>query len=205
MTTLLITRHGQTLWNLEGRLQGHMDSDLTDLGKNQAAWLGERLRDVEIHKIYASSSGRTLKTAEIIRGKRNIEIIASDQLREINMGSWEGQFHSDIEAYDQEAYYNFWHKPDLYQPQEGESYESLLTRVTNEVEKIIGENENKTILIVTHAGVLKSLMVYFKNMAIKDFWSGPFMKSACLNIIEISGDHKKLVLEGDISHYPKER
>ncbi|ACR79335.1 MULTISPECIES: histidine phosphatase family protein [Kosmotoga] len=201
MTKLYITRHGQTEWNLEGRIQGQKDSKLTTLGEKQAEWLGERLKNVEIDVIISSSSGRAIRTAEIIRGKRNIEIVPNDNLREIHFGQWEGQLHAEIKKYWPDEYRNFWNFPHLYKPVGGETFLQVLDRVSNEVEKIISKYEGKNILIVTHAVVLKALIAYFENKDLMDFWSGAFMYPTCLNIVEIKEDSRKIVLQGDISHY----
>ena len=59
MLDILLVRHGQTKWNVEMRLQGTLDSDLTETGIFQAKKLSERLADIEFSKDYASPSGRT--------------------------------------------------------------------------------------------------------------------------------------------------
>ncbi len=82
MTKLYITRHGETLWNTEGRMQGWNDSPLTDLGIKQAEWLRERIKDLKIDVIYSSPSGRAYNTAEIIKGNRELQVIKHDGYRE---------------------------------------------------------------------------------------------------------------------------
>ena len=201
MTRLFITRHGQTEWNLEGRMQGQKDSKLTELGKRQAEWLGERLKEEKIDIIISSSSGRAITTSKLIRDKRNIEIVSNDKLREIYLGQWEGRLHTEIERLWEEERRNFWHFPHLYNPVGGETFSEVLDRVSGETEKIISEYEGKNILIVTHAIVLKALITYFENKDLKDFWSGEFMHSTCLNILEIKKGNRKFVLKGDTSHY----
>ncbi len=114
MTKLYITRHGQTEWNIERRLQGHKDSALSALGQQQAKWLGERLNSIDLDIIISSSSGRTLKTSELIRGNRNINIIQNKGLMEINLGIWEGMLHTDIQNQYPSEYNNFWNSPLLY-------------------------------------------------------------------------------------------
>ncbi len=201
MTKLYITRHGQTEWNLEGRLQGRKDSRLTELGEKQAKWLGEKLKEVEIDIIISSTSGRAFKTAEIIRGDRKIEIIQNDNLMEMDFGEWEGQLHTEIEAHSPDEKENMWQYPHLYKSSGGETFFEVLERVGNEIKKIITEHEGKTILVVTHAVVLKALFAYFENKEVEDFWSGAFMHSTCLNIINIKDGSRQIVLQGDISHY----
>ncbi len=72
-TRIYLTRHGQTEWNLQKRMQGHKNSDLTSLGKEQAKALGLRMKDVELNAIYTSSLPRAMQTAELIRGKNGKE------------------------------------------------------------------------------------------------------------------------------------
>lgn len=204
MTKLYMTRHGQTEWNFEGRMQGQMDSRLTELGEQQAKWLGERLNDIDLDIIISSSSGRAFRTAELIRGERNIEIITNDNLKEIHFGEWQGKLHEEVKRIWPEEYKNLWEYPHLYTPSGGESFLELIERVSNEVEKIISKYKEKNILIVAHGIVLKGLIAYFENKHLKDFWEGAFMHSTCLNIVEIRNDSREIVLQGDVSHYPVE-
>lgn len=92
-----MTRHGQTEWNRERRLQGRLDSDLTTIGSENAKLLGEHLSKVPFDAIYASPSGRTMMTASLIKGNRPIKVFTDEDLQEIYMGSWEGQQQSDVE------------------------------------------------------------------------------------------------------------
>ncbi|KAB3529397.1 histidine phosphatase family protein [Alkaliphilus serpentinus] len=201
MTKLFITRHGQTAWNIEGRLQGQKDSRLTELGEKQARWLGESLKDVDIDLIISSSSGRAYRTAEIIRGNRKIDIVPNNNLMEMNIGEWEGQLHTEIEEHSPDQQRNFWNFPHMYKPRGGETFYQVLDRASNEIEKIISEHEGKNILIVTHAVVLRALITYFEKKDIKDFWNGTFMHSTCLNIVDVGKDIRTFILQGDISHY----
>nr|WP_201714684.1 histidine phosphatase family protein [Rossellomorea arthrocnemi] len=68
MLRLFVTRHGETVLNTQRKLQGWKDSDLTENGMENALSLGNRLKDVEFHSIYASPSNRTLMTASLIKG-----------------------------------------------------------------------------------------------------------------------------------------
>lgn len=202
MTNLYLTRHGQTEWNVARRMQGQKNSPLTELGKQQAKWLSDRLNEVTIDIIISSSSGRAVQTAEIIRGNRDIAIISNDNLREISLGAWEGMSDAEVESSYLEEHNNFWHFPHLYQPVTGgETFSQVRSRVSNEVEKIISNYSGKNILIVTHATALKTLLAYFENKELKELWSGAYMKSTCLNIIEIEKSGRKIVMQGDISHY----
>jgi probable phosphoglycerate mutase len=86
MITLYITRHGETEWNKEKRMQGWLDSNLTESGIKNAVSLGERLKETEFTAIYSSPSGRTKATTSLIRGERDIPVIYDENLKEIKLG-----------------------------------------------------------------------------------------------------------------------
>ena len=111
---LFVTRHGETVWNTQKKLQGWKDSDLTENGIKNALSLGNRLKGVEFKSIYASPSKRTLMTATLIKGGREQIIIEDENLREINLGDWEGQTHDYIKEKYPEEYQAFWNTPHLY-------------------------------------------------------------------------------------------
>ena len=88
MVTVYLTRHGQTVWNLDKRLQGSGNSELTDHGIEQAEQLKKRVDSIQLDTIYTSPLERARKTANIIRGNRNIEIIEVDAFKEISFGEY---------------------------------------------------------------------------------------------------------------------
>ena len=91
---ILIIRHGETLWNREGRMQGHMDSPLTETGAAQADALGRLLREtghLEGREVRVSPAGRTRATAARILGRSIDESDCDPRLIEIGVGRWEGQ------------------------------------------------------------------------------------------------------------------
>lgn len=200
MLTLYITRHGETEWNLQRRMQGWMDSALTPKGIRDAVSLGERLKDVEFKAIYSSSSKRTLHTAELIRRDREVPIIPDNDLREIHLGEWEGKSTSELEIEDTEEYRAFWKTPHQYKPKSGESFYEVHNRVKAVLDRIITENTNGNVLIVTHAVVVKIIMSYFKGLSLETLWEPPFVHGTSLCVIENAGGVPGIVLEGDISH-----
>ena len=201
MTTLYITRHGETEWNTEGRMQGWNDSPLTKLGVNQAYWLHERLKDMEFNAIYSSPAGRAYKTAEILKGERNIEIIAHDALREMNLCEWEGLDQKEIKEKDEEQFYNYWKAPHLYKPLSGEDFLELQRRITSGIKEIVGNHRDETILIVTHTMTLKALMAGLSNKPISTLWDPPYINQTSLTIIEVHDDKISIEMYADDSHH----
>lgn len=204
MTKLYLTRHGQTLWNFEGRMQGQKNSNLTELGEKQARTLGKRLLDVDIDIIISSSAGRALSTAELIRGDRNIEIIQNENLVEMYVGEWEGMLHTEVSEVSPDEQHNFWNNPHLFQSEGKETFSQVFERASNEIEHILSKYEGKNILVVSHGIILRSLLTYFEKRGIEELWNGPYMRSCCLNLIEVENENRRIVLQGDISHYEPE-
>jgi broad specificity phosphatase PhoE len=200
MVTLYLTRHGETKWNVEKRMQGWQDSPLTEKGRQDAMRLGKRLEEVDLTAIYASTSGRALETAQLIRGERLIPIYTEEQLREIHLGDWEGKTHEEIKEMDPIAFDHFWNHPHLYAPRRGERFIDVQNRAFAAVERIIERHAEGSILIVTHAVVLKTIITRFKNKPLKELWTPPYMYGASVTIVRADGGTFEVVAEGDVSH-----
>src|SRR5215208_6591277 len=97
-TRLYVVRHGATQLTAEDRFSGSVGVDLSDAGRRQAARLGDRLRDEGITACYSSPLSRTLETAQLVVGRRDLHIETRDALREISHGHWEGLTRREVEA-----------------------------------------------------------------------------------------------------------
>ncbi len=146
MTTLLLARHGETDWNVEGRWQGWADAPLNDNGRAQARELAEQLRSTPFDAVYSSDLKRAHETAEIVAAPHDVPVIADAGLREIDVGSWSGLTRAEL----QEQF------PDGTRP-DGETREQHSARVHEAVERIARANLGRRILIVTHGGTMRAL------------------------------------------------
>ncbi|MEG1257158.1 histidine phosphatase family protein [Clostridium sp.] len=201
-TTVYLTRHGQTVWNVEGRMQGWNDSPLTELGVKQAQWLKNRLEGVKIDCIYSSSSGRAYRTAEIINKDKNLGIVGHDGLREIQLGDFQGLNQDEIKVLSGTQYFNYWNMPELYEPiGDGETIKELIERVYNVINEIVKENKGKSILIVTHTMPIKALLCKLEGIEVKGFWGEPYIKQTSLTTIEFNDDGHKIIECADTSHH----
>lgn len=205
MTRVYLTRHGQTEWNLERRMQGQKNSDLTELGQQQASWLHNALNKEKLAHIYVSQSGRTRQTAALIRGDQEWPITPVAELMEIYLGSWEGMTFEEASETHPEAQHSFWKAPHKYVPvDDGETFEQLQQRAVSFIQKAVKEHEGQDILLVTHGIVLKTVMAYYKKIDIKELWSGEMMHPTALNLLLFKDDGSvEIAIEGDTSHYPE--
>lgn len=205
MTQLYLTRHGETEWNVQKRMQGRLDSALTKHGEEQARRLGQRLHNHPVDVIYSSTSGRALQTSQLIKGERDIPIISDSNLQEMGFGRWEGMTHHEIqsnEETDATQYHHFWNNPHLFEPfNGGETFAGVEQRALTVVKRIVQENQNKTILLISHAVVIKLILAFYEKTSLENLWEGPFLNGASLSHIDFSDlDAPKVILYGDSSH-----
>ncbi len=144
---LLLTRHGQTDWNVKGKIQGMTDTELNETGIKQAKQVREKLLNENIDVIITSPLKRARKTAEIIGEGRHIPIIYDERIRERCFGKFEGLTPNEFD------FSQIWNYK-LNKHYEGaESTGELFDRVTDFLDKIKEEYKDKTVLVVTHGGV----------------------------------------------------
>lgn len=156
----MIVRHGETIWNLQHRQQGHKDSPLTDLGEKQAQALAQALSAVSFAAVYSSDLGRAAKTAEVITGALRMNISLDPHLRERNLGIMEGLTLDEIRARDPEVHGNWVLGNPEYRIPGGESEMDLRSRCVAAFGRLALEHPNSRILVVTHSGALKSLFLH---------------------------------------------
>ncbi len=138
---LLVMRHGETEWNVQGRWQGQLDSPLTALGRKQAGDQGELLRlagvTAESHAFICSPQLRAMKTAEIALSGVNAVAAVDDRLAEIDVGEWTGQKRDHLRAANPTHDTANW--LELYAAAPGgETFDSIWARVVAVLEIITG-------------------------------------------------------------------
>ncbi|MBI4641889.1 MAG: histidine phosphatase family protein [Candidatus Tectomicrobia bacterium] len=160
MTKLFLVRHGETTWNSEGRLQGHLDIPLNDKGRWQAKQAASRLVRANITAIYASDLIRAFETAQIIGKRLNLEVIPSQNLREANLGCFQGKTWAEIQQLYPDQFKARQLDPVHAVPEGGESVWQLSQRVIGEVERIIARHPESTVALATHGGVCLTLICH---------------------------------------------
>jgi len=182
---LFLIRHGQTLWNKEGRYQGDMDIGLTRVGFKQAKLAAKYLSKVDFSNIYSSTLRRAIDTANIINKTRNLKIIARENLKEINFGKWEGMKFAQINMMFHDDYQNWLKDPYNNCPTGGESFKQVKERAAAEIDNIVNENEDgSSVAVVTHGGVILSLLVHWLQIPICR-WKSIIQRQGAINIVVI--------------------
>jgi broad specificity phosphatase PhoE len=155
MTTILLSRHGESDWNHAKRWQGFADRPLTDLGRRQAEELADRLEGTELDAIYSSDLRRARETAEAVARRRGLEVRAMPDLREVDVGSWSGLTRAEAEARYPEAYARWLHGGEGWE--DGETYEQLQARVVRAMKHIAGAHDRGRVLVVAHGGTIRAI------------------------------------------------
>ena len=183
---LIFIRHGQTDWNVQGKIQGSYDSELNDTGIKQAMNLSEKLLNLnyKFSKIYSSPQKRALKTAEILSKSSNVDYISVKDLQEMNMGKWEGLSWKEVEENYPNEYKEWYLNRRYTKTPDGESYQDMLERVLKAIHKIINEN-NEDVVIVSHSAIIMCLQCYVTNTPFNDMLK---FKTKNANITEIDSN-----------------
>ena len=156
-TVILLIRHGETVWNRSGRVQGWADSRLTEAGVAQARALAERLGGDRLEGLISSDLGRARGTAAPIAGRLGIPIELDPALRERHYGILEGRTLGEIERDHPEAYASLARRDPGYVIPGGESGAAFGERVLRALERVASAHAGKRIAVVTHGGVLSAL------------------------------------------------
>ena len=156
-TPIVAVRHGETAWNVDTRIQGHIDIPLNDTGLWQAAQLGEALSGETIDAIYTSDLLRAHATAQAVARTTGAPLVAEPGLRERSFGHFQGRTFAEIEAELPEDALRWRKRDPHYAPQGGESLVTLRERIERTVTALVQRHAGEQIVLVAHGGVLDVL------------------------------------------------
>ena len=156
-TRIVAVRHGETAWNVDTRIQGHIDIPLNDTGLWQAAQLGEALSGEAIDAIYTSDLLRAHATAQAVARTTGAPLVAEPGLRERSFGHFQGRTFAEIEAELPEDALRWRKRDPHYAPQGGESLVTLRERIERTVTTLAKQHAGEQIVLVAHGGVLDVL------------------------------------------------
>lgn len=153
-TRVIAVRHGQTEWNVQARIQGQGDSDLTEAGRAQARSIAERLSRERFDAIVSSDLGRAAATAQAISESAGKPVVLDARLRERHFGVGEGMTYDEVDRAYPGAFARIRNvDPDFVIPG-GESRRHFHQRVCAAFDSLAAAHAGRTIVVVTHGGVL---------------------------------------------------
>ena len=164
MITVYLVRHGQTEENLQRIFQGHLPGVLTEEGRRQALGLRARLNDLSIDAIVSSDLQRVVDTVNLALPGTSLPWERTRLLREIDWGSWTGVKIASVDT--------------TCLPADAESKEMLYERAGRFVEYLRQHYEGRTVLVVAHGLVNRSIQAQCEGVGVEHLYDVPHMKNA---------------------------
>ena len=186
-----LIRHAQTIWNREKKIQGHSDSPLTADGERQASNWGQILLRYSWDRMLASDTDRALATVEKINAFLKIPIEIDSRLREQDWGHWVGKTVAQIQTESAELLDEQTSAGWDFCPPGGEDRSSVLARSRGALQEAFNRWPGENILVVTHEGVIKSLIYYLSGRKILST-EPPLLKSYHLHLLAHDRDGLRL-------------
>lgn len=158
---LYVVRHGETTYNVEDRICGISNVELTNLGRKQAKEAHMKLKDISFDKVYVSPLKRAIDTALLLTDNQ-YELIIDQRIEEINFGVFEGMPRETKEF--QETKYNLG-----IHYKNGESFLEVVHRVYSFLDELKSTSYNN-VLVVCHGGIIRAIHSYFNDVSNDDFY-----------------------------------
>jgi len=195
---LVLVRHGESTWNLEGRFQGQLDPPLSKLGVRQAAAVARRLARADRPATVVSSPLiRARRTAEIIASACELPLETDDRLREISHGQWEGLLSAEV-AQRWPAMLAQWRdEPERIHFPHGESLADVDVRLHSFL--VDSKGRPSPLLVCTHDVIVRLAVLWAQGAPLKRFWDAA-TDNASITEIVIEGERRALVRRNDAAH-----
>jgi len=197
-------RHGETLWNVQYKLQGISDIPLNQNGIELAKVTGEALKDVSFDLCITSPLTRAKDTARLVLGEKCIPLLEDPRIQEITFGVWEGlSCKPGQEEIPLDMLQRFFHRPDIYVPPEGgETIEAVCERTKDFFDELVNNEQHRdhTVLITSHGCAVRALLQNVYTDFDKGFWHGKIPPNCGVNIVGIK-EGKAVFMEEDVVYY----
>ncbi len=199
MGIIYITRHGETEWNAEGRIQGHTDVPLSERGREQARMLARRLAGVRIDAVYASDLSRAAETARTALGERDVPISFTSDLREYNKGVFEGMTAAEYQQKFPHLFKASMENDLDFAPPDGETIRETSHRLARVFQAVRRQHLDENVLVVGHGGSLRAGIVSLLELPLEANWKF-VMHNCSLTVVHTYPDNCVMHLYNDTSH-----
>jgi broad specificity phosphatase PhoE len=198
MQRLTLIRHGESVFNQEGRIQGFLDCDLSDLGREQATRLRVRMDLEKIDFAYSSTATRALQTAQAALAHR-IDVEERPNLREINLGVWEGEIAEELKKRMPVETSMWFRTPSRVRVEGAETLRAFRRRVTKEISGILDRHGDASTVIVAHGGVICTYLTSLLGLKLDDMWRFKIRNGSITRVI-FPMNAPRIEVLNDISH-----
>ncbi len=170
---LYLIRHAQSEWNAAGRWQGQADPELSPDGREQARVLAARFPDVDVRRVLTSDLARARGTAAPFAARFGLELEVSEDLREIDVGSWSGRTREEIEADEPGSMRRYYLGESGWTG--GETFDDHEARCAAAAARIESLDTDGVVVVVTHGGTLRAILRTLLEIPHAERWriSGP--------------------------------
>jgi len=202
-TKLILVRHGETVWNVQARAQGHQDSPLTDRGREQSRRAAERLARLPIAAVYSSDVARAQQTGELIAAPHGLAVRPRPDLRERCYGVLEGLTLEEAAERDS-GWLEAWRADRLRRaPPEGETQPELCRRVMAALHEIAKHHLGDTVVVATHGGPIKSAVFDVLQIPVSS-WDLTWVANGSLTVLRSTVDLMRVSAYNDTCHLESE-
>lgn len=200
-TTLLLVRHALNDW-VGDKLAGWTPNvHLNDKGRAQAEALSQRLAHRQIAAIYSSPLERAVETAQIIAVPYQLEVQIREGVGEVRYGEWTGQSLKELAKEDAWRVVQFY--PSGARFPGGEAILEMQARAVAELDAIVAQHPSQTILVVSHADVIKAALAHYVGLHL-DLFQRLVVSPASLSVVAFMPMGPRLVVLNDTAHVPPE-
>jgi probable phosphoglycerate mutase len=198
-TRICIVRHGETDWNVEKRIQGHIDNPLNAAGLAQADAAAAGLTGQVFHAAYSSDLDRAWQTAQAIGRRHRLEVRRAPGLRERHYGVLQGLTTAEVAVRYPKAYAHYLARTPDHNFKTGETLVDFAARIVAAIEALAATHPGESLLLVSHGGVLD---ICYRRATGRDL-AAPrdfAIPNAALNWFEVGPDGWTLLAWADRSH-----
>lgn len=167
---ILLVRHGETVFNVEGRWQGQSDSPLTERGLAQARELARALAEDPIAAIYSSDLGRAVDTATEVAKLHQLAVTTDQRLREIHTGAWTGKGRAEITTEFPGGLQTWATQPTSMRLPEGETLFEAQARALAFFANRMPAHADQTVVVISHGAIGQAILVNAMGGTVEDLW-----------------------------------
>jgi broad specificity phosphatase PhoE len=198
---ILLARHGETVFNVEGRWQGQSDSPLSERGRAQARELARALASEPIAAVYSSDLGRSADTAAQVAAVHHLHVITDVRLREIDVGPWSGKHRTEIEAEFPGSLQAWATTPAQYTVPGGETIAAAQTRARAFFADRMPSHAGETVAVISHGALCQVILVDAMGRTVHDLWLKERMDNCQISRLEWTPEAQLELIElCDVRH-----